>query len=125
MGRKVLFRIMLYLGSWLIVHQTIGGTWNWMQNDAFEDYMKEFNSITSDNCRFRKGQFMQGDTLTRVPSFSGFLYVCLIHTSTQTFSALIGISNKILKFKKRNLILIIVSFHNYFGQLLSKDILSW
>ena len=70
-----LLQLLLYVECSAIPYETYSGPWSWMKTDAFEEYMIEFNSVTKENCRFKRGYWMQGDTISRVPSFNGFLYV--------------------------------------------------
>ncbi len=50
-------------------------SWDWMVYDVFDDYMKEHNSISKENCRIHSGKRMSADTVHSVPTFNTLLYV--------------------------------------------------
>ena len=51
------------------------GRWDWMTEDAFDNFAEEFNGIQPWNCRLRRGYFMDINTVSQRIQFNTMLQV--------------------------------------------------
>ena len=73
----------LLLGLLLLEHSApcaaqplpVRSGWEWMKQDAYDEFMDEFNTIAAHNCRPKRGLTMNANTVSQLPKFNTMLEV--------------------------------------------------